>query len=274
MTWIDVLPERRRRGSYPRCLLLMEGNKRTVARRLTELIALEDVQIPDDAIWMPRGIPYQKEDGSWDFSPANEAKLSKSEGFLTLEQKEQALDWWLEVILNANTPNWDVASTCRIDGKPGLLLIEAKAHSAELSAAVKTPPSSPNGEKNDCRIRAAISEANDALNRILPGWRLSCDSHYQISNRFAWAWKLTSLGIPVVLIYLGFIQATEMADRGKPFMDGKSWEETVLKHSRGIAPSPVWDSLVCIDNTSMQCCIRSIHIPFPNEKPGESYDTN
>ena len=30
-------------------------------------------------------------------------------------------------------------------------------------------------------------------------WGLSRDDHYQLSNRFAWCWKLATLGIPVVL---------------------------------------------------------------------------
>ena len=38
-----------------------------------------------------------------------------------------------------------------------------------------------------------------------------------MSNRFAWAWKLASSSVPVVLIYLGFLRADEMRDKGKPF---------------------------------------------------------
>jgi hypothetical protein len=31
-----------------------------------------------------------------------------------------------------------------------------------------------------------------------------------MSNRFSWAWKLCTLGYPIALVYLGFIDATEM----------------------------------------------------------------
>ena len=31
-----------------------------------------------------------------------------------------------------------------------------------------------------------------------------------MSNRFAWAWKLADLGVPVVLVYLGFFRALFM----------------------------------------------------------------
>jgi hypothetical protein len=47
----------------------------------------------------------------------------------------------------------------------------------------------------------------------MDGWTLSRDSHYQLTNRFAWAWKLASMGVPVVLGYLGFQGAAEMKDR-------------------------------------------------------------
>lgn len=35
-----------------------------------------------------------------------------------------------------------------------------------------------------------------------------------MSNRFAWAWKLATMEVPVVLVYLGFLNATEMGDQG------------------------------------------------------------
>jgi hypothetical protein len=75
---------------------------------------------------------------------------------------------------------------------------------------------------------------------LLP-WHVSRDSHYQISNRFAWSWKLTTLGLPVVLIYLGFLGAHEMGDRGQPFMKVSDWEGLVLSHSRRLFPAEVWD---------------------------------
>lgn len=268
MTWIDALPANRRRGSYPRCLLLMQGGREPVAERLTKLVGITGVSISGDDCWMPIGIPAIVAPGKWDRTPTLEAKLGESDGFLTPERKQQVTNWWLEVVAKANTPNWDVASTCRIGGKPGLLLVEAKAHAAELSCAAKPRPSTPNGEKNDRRTRAAMAEANDALNRILPGWRLSCDSHYQMANRFAWAWKLASLGVPTVLMYLGFTRAAEMADRGEPFADAEAWEKTVREHSADIAPSSVWDDPMPVASVSVTCCIRSTEFSLPARDTG------
>lgn len=268
MTWIDALPANRRRGSYPRCLLLMQGSRETAAERLTTLVGMAGVSVSADDCWMPTGIPVLVAPGKWDLAPAQEAKLGEDEGFLSPAHRQQVTDWWLEVVAKANTPNWDVASTCRIGGKPGLVLVEAKAHAAELSSAAKPRPSTPNGEKNDRRTRAAMAEANDALNRILPGWRLSCDTHYQMTNRFAWAWKLASIGVPVVLVYLGFTRAAEMADRGDPFADGTSWEKTVREHSAGIAPPSVWDSPMRVGDASIACCIRSTELSLPVRDAG------
>lgn len=53
---------------------------------------------------------------------------------------------------------------------------------------------------------------------MLP-WAISRDSRYQKSNRFAWACKLAGLGLPVVLMYLGFVRADEMRDRRAPLAD-------------------------------------------------------
>jgi hypothetical protein len=142
-----------------------------------------------------------------------EAKLGESIGFLSEEQREEVTSWWLAVRKGANTPNWHIASTCTIGEKKGLLLVEAKAHVAELKEDCKTldEDASDLSIDNHKQIGLAITAASLGLNNALPGWRLSCDSHYQLANRFAWAWKLASMGIPVVLVYLGFVGARRCA---------------------------------------------------------------
>ena len=69
---------------------------------------------------------------------------------------------------------------------------------------------------NHIQVGAAIALANEGLAKDTElNWSLSRDLCYQMSNRFAQAWKLTSLGKPVILIYLGFIGCEEMRDRSK-----------------------------------------------------------
>ena len=127
-------------------------------------------------------------------------------------------------------------STCTIDGRAGLLLVEAKAHHAELKEDGKTTAAtqSVHSTDNHKQIATALSQASAQLNQTIEGWNLNCDSHYQLANRFTWAWKLASMDIPVVLVYLGFLRATEMNDLSAPFIDCEDWTSSILKHSRNI----------------------------------------
>ena len=56
-----------------------------------------------------------------------------------------------------------------------------------------------------------IKEANAALaDQTELDWALSHERRYQMANRIAWSRKLTELGYPVILVYLGFLRAEEM----------------------------------------------------------------
>lgn len=259
MNWIEALPEKGRRGSLPRCLLVMEGDKPAVARRLTDIVALDGVHVSEDNFWMPQGLPIPTADGGWDRSRTREAQLGRDEGFLS-EHRTEIKNWWLAVSRgNTNTPNWDIACTAKIDGQDGLILVEAKAHSGELKVDGKRPGNKKNHEK----IGAAIHQANAALNTILPGWSLSRDSHYQLANRFAWAWKVASLGKPVVLVYLGFLRAGEMRDRGEPFADAAAWENVLKEYSQGIVPEAAWNRRLRVQGAPLWVLLRSMEWIFP-----------
>lgn len=153
------------------------------------------------------------------YAQPKEAKLHANySAFLPQDLKPMLLNWWLAHTRGANVPNWDLAATCSIGGRRGLVLLEAKAHENELSPAGKVlrPDAPANSRENHERIDQAIEEARQALDRLVPGVRISRDSHYQLSNRVAYAWKLASLGIPNVLIYLGLIGDTGIPERLLP----------------------------------------------------------
>jgi hypothetical protein len=266
MKWIDALPENRRRGSFPRCLRFMEGDRTDVADSLTKLVGLLGVHVGAEDFWMPRGLPMLMANGKWDKSPIEEAKLAESEGFLSKEQREEVTKWWLAVRERANTPNWDIASTCTIEGKPGLLLVEAKAHSAELKLEGKPceKKASSGSLKNHEKIGGAIGEASAELNKALAGWKLSRDSHYQLANRFAWAWKIASMGVPVVLVYLGFVGATDVKDLGEPFEDVADWTRVLLEHSRGIVPERAWGGEIKVGGATVRPLIRAWEQEIPD----------
>ena len=245
---IAGLPARQRRGSRLRCLLLTHGSGQEVAGRLTGLAQPHADVDPARHVWMPRG-----------FEDTTEARLGRDLSFLTAGQRESVTSWWLARRRGANTPNWDIACTATVGGQEGLILIEAKAHSDELKVDGKKP----GNEENHRQIGAAIQEANAALNAILPGWSLSRDSHYQLANRFAWSWKIASLGVPVVLVYLGFLQAEEMRDQGEPFADQDAWESCVKEWSRGIVPEAAWAEPLSVQGTPLRPLLRSLEVDLP-----------
>ena len=266
MDWLNHIG-RNKRGSRPRCILLMDGGREQVAGRLTRLVGLEsDVIIDGGDSWMPFGKPVQKEDNSWDKTPAREARLGGLTALLAPDERcrrelsDQLRKWWLSVPRGANTPNWDIASTCTIKGQRGLLLVEAKAHSAELGESGSFSSGNPGNRE---RIRLAITEATAGLQATTGGpWKLSPDSHYQLSNRFAWSWKLASLGIPVVLLYLGFLNAEDMADRGHVFGSEGQWETSLRAHFEGVVDHRCWGQWIDIDGVPLIPLIRGVDQPL------------
>lgn len=236
MAWWEQLDNTR--GSRPRCVLLVDGNREEVADRLTRLVNLPSVVVSSDDCWMPYGKPV-RENGSWDTEPATEARLGRQNSLVCGDIQQQLRNWWLATSRGANMPNWDIASTCKIEGKPGLLLVEAKAHGCELWESMKCGSTNPDNLE---QIMQAIIQARTGLQSVVGGnWDISRDRHYQLSNRFAWSWKLVSLGIPVVLLYLGFSKAEDMLDRGPIFHSKIDWERTVKDHCHGIVPETCWE---------------------------------
>ena len=247
------------RGSKPRCHWLTHGTNAQVAARLSALAAPWATVTATDR-WMPGG-----------FEDLEEARLHKRSPLLDYAISKELAAWWLPAgRQEARTPNFDIASTCTIDGTAGILLIEAKAHDEELkkeavgkrhdvgaSAASKTSHES---------IGKAIMEAQQGLSDATAvTWHISRDCHYQMSNRFAWSWKLAQCGIPVVLVYLGFLNADEMADQGMAFDDHGTWEALVRAHSAPLFPSTIWSQRWSVHHTPLIPLIRSLDQPLDPE---------
>src|SRR4051794_15232287 len=99
---LHLLEPNQRRGSKPRCHKLTHGTREVVAVRLTSLIEPWGSVSPSDQ-WMPDG-----------FDNIEEAKLDKAPRLIPSDLDRAALQsWWLTVPRSANTPNWDIASTCK-----------------------------------------------------------------------------------------------------------------------------------------------------------------
>ena len=250
----------KKRGSRPRCVLLTDGGPEEVAARLTELVDIPEVVVTPADTWMPHGKPLKRENGSWDVSPAKEVDLGKPNLLVPPDIQEQLQKWWLAVAKNARTPSWDIVSTCTVRGTPGLILVEAKAHAREISPQSDKCKST--NAENRARIGQAIRDASDGLRAVTEGdWGLSRDHHYQISNRFAWAWKMSSLGIPVVLLYLGFLEARDMVGE-ELFMSREHWEKQLKGYAGKVVDNSCWDEWLDISGTPMLPVIRAAEQKF------------
>jgi hypothetical protein len=176
------------------------------------------------------------------------------------------LPWWLVHPKGANTPNWDLALSCEIDGRPGLVLFEAKAHHAELSDAGKKPL-----DKASARSLDNLRQISTALHEAADGYRqegfspvLTTESHYQAANRLAFAWKLASSGIPTVLVYLGFIGDTGIRDVGRPFDSADEWDRHCRTHLAEIRAGDMLDRPIVFGDAPLRILVRSRHCRVPS----------
>lgn len=255
-----MMPENRDplKGSFLRCLMLTSLPPTRFAEAMENLCAPLNVDVEPNAFYMPHGV----------IDPT-EAQLHQAPIFLTDSQRADVLKWWLaHPEKSPKTPHWDIACQAKIDGKPGLILVEAKAHAGECKIDGKTLSKSASKESidNHKHIGAAIASVRAKLNEgTLGGWNIKQDSHYQLSNRFAWSWKLASMGIPVVLVYLGFTNATDMEYNNQVvFPDHQAWESRMIEYSKDIVPQQVWNRQepLRINDTPMWALIRSMEMGF------------
>lgn len=233
------------KGSRLRCLLATHRSRTDVARFLSELIGTPGSVVESDR-WFPGG-----------FLKPDEAKLGESVGLLNEIERMTITGWWLADTRRANTPNWDLASTCQLPSGRGLLLVEAKAHATELA----DDRCGATNRENFQRIEEALALATAGWNTLQPGFKLTPNSHYQMSNRFAFAWKLATMQVPVVLVYLGFLNAAEMTSK-EILRDYDHWEYCVLDRSDGVVPRAAWNRTFDVSGTPLTVLIRAatVHV--------------
>jgi hypothetical protein len=214
-------------------------------------VAPQGFTIATDAIRMPSGWEQSKESRLYD----------KTSPFLDPDRKDAVRRWWLAH--EGNTPSWDliVQAACR-DG-PALMLVEAKAKVSEFDC--KPKPLLYRSENLEARekttanhrqIGRAIGEASNALS--IQGICISCDHHYQLSNRIAMAWKLASLGIPSTLIFLGFTGDREIARERDHFADDDHWRCAFTEYLKGVLPIALLEKDISAGAASFRVLSRSL----------------
>jgi hypothetical protein len=216
--------------------------------------------------WMPKSYDLPAEARLETFGPSTLPKGVDWEALWT---------WWLRHRRGATTPNWDLASNCLIEGRRGLLLVEAKANWPELSGAGKplAKQASPRSVENHAQIAAAISSACDAWRAHDDSVTISRDSHYQLSNRLAFCWKLSTLGIPIVLMYLGFTGDSGIMDAGQPFADRDDWTRAFSNHIRSFFPETLLEKRISFGGAPVWVISRSrvvIESSEPRRQPPSS----
>ncbi len=134
---------------------------------------------------------------------------------------------------------WQMDLVCkvRVAGKSGLLFVEAKAHEGELDWGGKplADDASEGSRQNHANITAQVDKASADLNaHATPGFNLSINNHYQLANRITYLLKLASLGIPVVLLYLGFTGDDYFPN--DYLRDDRHWQRVMGGYLQGVVP--------------------------------------
>jgi len=195
--------------------------------------------------WMPRG---NSDDAEARLERNGEDLLPDSMDWAELRR------WWLVHNGRANTPNWDLAASCCIRGTRGLVLVEAKAHVEELSDEGKRERASWRSRENHKRIGEAIAEASKELSALVPGVNISRDSHYQLANRIAFSWKLASIGLETILLYLGFTGDSEL---GTELRDAQHWNTVFREHVTGLLPADLLEREVNCGPAAFSILVRA-----------------
>jgi hypothetical protein len=224
-------------------------SQKNFSTEFIKLINLRECTLGDSPVWQPND------------KKSNEIRLENNGDLLISGTNcwENLAEWWLVHRGGANKPNWDLVFACNISAKRGLVLVEAKAHERELSRVGKQLKSNASHRscENHDRIGKAITEAGHALNAIIPGVNLSRDTHYQLANRLAYSWKIASMGIPVILLYLGFTGDKGIGDVGKPIENEDHWKRVMREYTENILPENFPETSLNCEKASMKMIVRS-----------------
>lgn len=230
------------------------------AKHLLDLLAREDyVQVMNESLG-DGGVRVAHTDEHRPLGKHDPAEWS-AEAFCTQFCRDwfdvdELTGWWPQV----NPPQWDLISTCLVNGQQGLLLVEAKAHEGECSTAGKelAGDASPESERNRRQIRRCLTQAREGL-RSFGVFRLDVKSHYQLANRVAYLWKLASLGTPVVLLYLGFTGDTYF--ERDHLLNADHWQRVMGAYMKDVIPLGFPGQVVKIsDGGSGRMLIKSLPV--------------
>ena len=166
-------------------------------------------------------------------------------------------NWWAPY--GGTRPKMDLICKASISGQTGLLFVEAKAHEGELDWGGKplADDASQGTVLNHENIAAQIRSASVGLDRLCPGFNLSIANHYQLANRLTYLWKLASVGIPVALLYLGFLGDDDLFSYDY-LRDDAHWLRVMGGYVEGVVPQSFPERIWTSGNTPLVMLIRSV----------------
>jgi hypothetical protein len=193
--------------------------------KMTAVLVQVDGIVPPSARVRPSG---HEDSSEWDLRAF--CRGSSPEGF----DVEPLDEWWASKTYRG--PTWDLLAECSIAGRPGYILVEAKAHESELQRQGKPADvaASDQSKTNHRRIAECLERSQEWFRSSVDRrCRICVDSHYQLANRLSAAETLASCGVPVVLLYLGFTGDTYFRDYLK---DDSHWQRVMGAYLDGVVP--------------------------------------
>ena len=172
-----------------------------------------------------------------------------------------AWDWWFPYRTGRNqSPNWDLICPMEVEGNSGLLIVEGKARTGELNPndAKRPPTGTAESLANDLSIRLRVSETNLALGDLGIGrFRLSTADHYQLANRLTYLNKLATLGLPTILLYLGWLDSPDWP-LNQRITDGSHWQRLMTAYMNDLVPSGFVEAPHRPNGVPMRMIVRSL----------------
>jgi hypothetical protein len=223
----------------------------TFPEELSALVRPTGATVTERHRWMPRGRDRSTRARLERFGP---------HALPAVVEWEALRSWWVAHDGRASTPAWDLVATCDLRGGPGLILIEPRINTSELTSDGKELRGRPSwrSRENHARIRNAIEEARRGLNAEVLGVRIRAGSHYRLSSRVAFAWRLASLGLETVLVYLGLTGHAGEAETDQRFRDHDHWLSAFSAHARAVLPDQFFERRLECGSAGMQVIVRSL----------------
>lgn len=132
-----------------------------------------------------------------------------------IQDDDPFLTWWVPSAGKKAT--WDYICRAEINGKKGLILLEAKAHKGETNKKgdiPHVPGKATDSNKAGRNFRQKEQNIKEEFKKFDIAYDASVHGYYQVANRIAYASRIHSvLNIPVLLIFLGFIGDAHFKDK-------------------------------------------------------------